>query len=293
MRCKDGSWKWFYDRGKVVSRDTSGKPLRLIGIVFDITPRKQSEIALKDSRTKLQAANEAKDKLFSIIAHDLKNPFNALINLTDIMATEFNNLSEAECLEYIQLANYAAKNAYSLLENLLDWARTQTGDLRWLPQKIDYNEILDKTIALLNEQARTKGVDLLYKKALQQNYIYADSNMLKTVFRNLVSNAIKFTPKGGQVQIELEQDDDYLYTLIQDTGIGMDEETLRKLFQVGEKVNRPGTAGESGTGLGLVLCQEFVHKHGGQLHANSTKNKGTTFRLTIPKKQKAQVAEGY
>jgi len=237
---------------------------------------------------KLKDSIDAKDKFFSIIAHDLKGPFNAIIGFSDILTSEWNEFLEEEKLHFIKNIHSSAKNTFQLLENLLEWSMTQTGKMAFMPQSMDLSVISNEIVILLRAQAEKKHIRI-FSAINFRTLVLADENMVKTIFRNLISNAIKFTPPGGQIKIFSKdfQADSHKPEMVQvcivDSGIGIAEETLPKLFRIDEKTRTQGTAEERGTGLGLILSRELVEKNGGKIWVESELHKGSQFCFTLPK----------
>lgn len=241
--------------------------------------RYQSKIK---SETALQELNATKDKFFSIIAHDLKNPFHNLIGLSEVLIEDIDEYDHESIKEVLELILESSSKGYYLLENLLEWSRSQTDRIRYAPQKINLTETTDESIELLYEIADNKKITLINR--LDSNFeAYADENMIKTVIRNLVSNAIKFTNTMGTVKIyATESGNNYIYS-VEDNGIGIDDENIEKLFKIDVSFSSHGTKGETGTGLGLILCKEFVEKNNGKIWLESEVNKGSIFNFTVPK----------
>ncbi|MBD3410828.1 MAG: PAS domain S-box protein [Ignavibacteriales bacterium] len=245
---------------------------------------------LSESEDELTTLNAAKDKFFSIIAHDLKSPFTALLSLAEVLSEDFDEQSSEETKEYFHHFHQAAKAAYELLENLLTWSRSQTGRIEIDKQNVTLNRAARETTTLLSETARAKGIEL---KARADDSVVAlvDPFMVSTVLRNLVSNAIKFTEEGGVVEISARERDGMIETKVRDTGVGIKAEHLDKLFRIESKFSTIGTRDEKGTGLGLILCREFVEKNGGEIGVESEIGVGTTFTFTLPKGKSAEELE--
>lgn len=243
--------------------------------------KKRSSEALEKYSEELNQLNITKDKFFSIIAHDLKNPFITLLGFSDMLIHEYEELTEEEKLQYITEIRNSAKSSHELLENLLEWSRSQTGRLEYEPHQFDIYELVRRNFLLLNPMAKTKGIQLICEVKENKN-VYGDFDMINTVIRNLISNAVKFTHKGGQIRIFTEMEDGFLKLCVCDDGIGMDKKTIDKLFKLGEQHTSRGTSKESGSGLGLILCKEFVEKNLGEIWAESEVGNGTTFCFTIP-----------
>ena len=237
---------------------------------------------LNQANTELVELNATKDKFFSIISHDLKNPFNALLGFSELLLEPTAYPPEV-ARRFAQTIHSASKEAYSLLENLLQWSRIQTAQLTAKPQNIALHELIDDILILCEPMARTKSIDLqIIGTASGAVMVEVDKEMIKTVIRNLLTNAIKFTYARGLVSIEAEEWKDQVLITISDTGLGIAREVQEKLFHIENKVSKQGTAGESGSGLGLLLCREFVEQNGGRIWVESELGKGSRFKFTIP-----------
>lgn len=241
---------------------------------------KQKNIKIQKYADALKQANKTKDRFFSIIAHDLKSPFNSLIGFSELtkIALEENDISDIKKMN--ELIYQTSTNTYKLLLNLLDWARTQTNDIQFNPVKININEIITENVKLFKAQADKKGITIQFNPE-KTFYTYADIDMTNIIIRNLLSNAIKFT-KQGSVKISLLEQEDISIITIKDTGVGIKKEIINQLFSIGDNFSTNGTAGEPGTGLGLVLCKEFVNKNKGELYVESEIDKGSVFTLELP-----------
>lgn len=250
-----------------------------------------SYLELKKSESNLKELNATKDKFFSIISHDLRNPLTALLGTSTLLADNFELITDEKKQKYIKSINRSADHLYELLENLLQWARSQTDGLQCKPAKINIGTIIDDTVALLNINAKKKKIKLL-SQVEAKTFAFADKNMFTTVLRNLVSNAIKFTDKEGEVKIITEDNGSRLEISIIDNGVGIAPENAEKLFKIGSNYSTQGTAKEKGTGLGLILCKEFIEKNNGDIWYESagTKSdgtgKGSIFKFTVPKPTK-------
>lgn len=254
--------------------------------LLEIEKRKQAEAELSNYAKQLEENNATKDKFFSIIAHDLKNPFSGFLGLTQLLSKEMPNFSLEELYEFGKNLNKSASNLNKLLENLLDWARMQNGTMKYSPDICVLNYLVKQNIDITKETAAKKNIQIEYNIPVNLCVI-ADVSMLNSVFRNIISNSIKFTPNGGKVEIGIidNNDSEFLTVFIKDTGIGMDDNLINKLFRIDQKVSRLGTNGESSTGLGLLLCKEFIEKHKCKIWAESIVNHGTCFYFTVRKKQ--------
>jgi PAS domain S-box-containing protein len=246
--------------------------------------RKQNSEAIKRYVEELNQLNATKDKFFSIIAHDLKNPFITILGFSDLLLGDFHELNDDEKLFYISEMKKSAEISHNLLHNLLQWSRSQTGRIEFNPANINLANLIKENINLLNATAANKKIELI-NEIPENTFVFADEEMTKTVFRNLISNAIKFTPKGGKVKICSRINNGTLETCVEDTGIGMDKETMGKLFRLDVSHSSQGTDEEAGTGLGLILCKEFIEKNGGTIRVESEPSKGSRFICTIPTKK--------
>ncbi len=235
----------------------------------------------KLANEKLQELNAVKDTFFRLIAHDLKTPFNAIFGYTEILKEDFKDLSDEEKLTFIDDIGKAAKQNYQLLENLLMWSQSQSGRLEFNPIKINFKEILSETFNLLMPSAKNKNINLTLK-CEKDFVINADKQMVTTVLRNLISNGIKFTYEGGTVTVSVENESNNLKIAVEDTGTGIDGKTLKNLFHLDKISTKNGTHGEKGTGLGLVLCKDFIERHNGKIWAESEPGKGSKFLFTLP-----------
>ncbi len=263
--------------------DEKGNIIRLIAIDTDITETKEAEKQIEKQRDELRTLNATKDKFFSIIAHDLKNPFHSIMGFSDLLTRSFNTIEEEKKKEFIKLINESSASAYNLLENLLNWARAQTNRIKFSPSKIDLAVIINEVIQMMRVNAENKNIRLEYPDNFDKVYAYADYNMVYTVIRNLISNALKFTKSGDKVGISFSTTKEKrIRVSISDTGIGMTREEQKKLFRLDEFHSTTGTSGEAGTGLGLIVCREFIIKHGGDLEVKSEKGKGSTFSFSLP-----------
>jgi len=260
----------------------SSKEKFYTGIIRDITERRQAEEKIKESNNKLIKLNAEKDKFFSIIAHDLKSPFNGFLNLTELMADKTEEFSQAEFVENSKALNESARRLYKLLENLLEWAQMQKGSISFVPEEINLSTIISQNIEIISQRALQKGIAILNEVPASER-VYADNKMVDTVFRNLLSNAVKFTKKDGKVIIKSKKAANGMVEVsVSDTGVGIPEKDVRRLFKIEEKVSSKGTDGESSTGLGLLLCKDFIEKNGGKIWVECEKGKGTIFYFTIP-----------
>ena len=243
--------------------------------------RKTNQETIIESERSLRIANATKDKFFQIIAHDLKNPFTTILGFSELLLIKHDVISPEKQQKYLHSISTTAKSAYSLLENLLLWARAQDGTLSFNPVEVNLHVLLNDVIVLLKPAATKKNVQIIAH--IPENILLtADEMMLSTIARNLIVNAIKFTLPEGTIYVEYHCVEEGHQVSIIDNGIGIDQEVAAKLFRVEEHHSTPGTENESGTGLGLVLCKEFVDKHDGKIWAESTPGKGSIFSFLIP-----------
>ncbi len=238
---------------------------------------------LKRSEDDLRESNAAKDKLFSVISHDLKNSFTTIIGFFELILSKIDSLSKEKINHYLNISYKSTQTALSLLENLLNWARAQTGRIEFNPEKLKISKIVNDNVEYLKNDAGKKEIKLSFDFKDKKLFVTADRMMTATVLRNLISNAIKFTPRYGKIAAAIEETDKYAEIRISDTGIGMDKENLNNLFRIDVNQSTPGTENEKGTGLGLILCREFVEKQGGRIYAESEPGKGSCFVITLPK----------
>jgi PAS domain S-box-containing protein len=255
---------------------------RHLCMIEDITERRQTQEQIKIQNEELQRINAEINKFFSIIAHDLLVPFNGFLGLTQVMAEELPSLTMAEVQGIAVRMSKSATNLYLLLENLLEWSRIQQGAVPFNPEVIQLGLVFGEIIDVIHESAKSKEIEIATDIPAESG-VFADPYMLQTVIRNLVSNAIKFTPKGGKVSLLAKVATDHSVEIsIQDTGIGMSQTLIENLFRIDVQTNRKGTEGEPSTGLGLLLCKEFVEKHSGKVWVESEEGIGSTFYFTLP-----------
>ena len=265
----------------IVQRDNFGRPVNMIGTNWDITAQKQTEQEIKQKNEELQKVIAEKNKFFSIIAHDLRGPLGEMMGITEMMANDEVHITETEKKEITLLLNDSAHNTFNLLENLLEWSQMDRGLTDFKPQKLDLKNVVTDCLNIVAEPAVKKRIELIVDINEKQE-VFVDKNMLQTVIRNLLSNAIKFTPPGGRVTISSKPaENNRMVISVSDTGIGMSDQMRDNLFSIGANTRRPGTEGEKSTGLGLLLCEEFVEKHGGKIRVESEQNHGTVFSFTI------------
>ena len=260
--------------------DSKNEFAGLLGIMLDITDRKKAEDRLKRSEKKLRELNATKDKFFSIIAHDLKNPFNVIMGFSELLSTGYDHYSDDEKKKMIKNLHEASANTYKLLQNLLEWAKTQLGKITVKPEVFDLKIIADENFEVFNSVAKSKNIKI-ESDIPDRTLVKADKNMINTVVRNLISNAIKFTPEGGKIQISAKILNGHTEFCVADNGVGIKSEDIGKLFSISEQFRSVGTNNETGSGLGLILCKEFVEKNNGTIWVESEYRSGSKFRFVL------------
>jgi signal transduction histidine kinase len=225
--------------------------------------------------------NSDKNRFISILAHDLRSPFSGLLGLSEVLIEDIRKLNTDEIEDIANNINKSAKSSFKLLENILSWARAKQGKIPFDPQILNFTNNCEDAIDVLNPIAKAKNITIDFSTGDHIN-VFADVDMFKAVLRNLVSNAIKFTNAGGTISITANQTDSNITISVSDNGIGIAPHNLLKLFEMAEVSTTKGTAEETGTGLGLLLCKEFVEKHGGKIWVESEVGKGSDFKFTLP-----------
>lgn len=237
---------------------------------------------LEASKMELELANSTKNRFFSIVAHDLKNPFNALINYSDILLTDFKELTDDEKIKFIKGIKDSSESTYKFLQNLLIWARAQTNRINCIPKEVNIKLVVDDIFKVLNVYSNDKKIKLI-SSLDNDTFVFADENMLNTIFINLLTNAIKYSNEGHSVYVDfVEADNNSIKISIRDEGVGMNDETLKRLFQIEYNHSNDGTKGEKGTGLGLIITNEFIKANNGKIEVESKQGVGTTFYITLP-----------
>ncbi|RQD70975.1 MAG: PAS domain S-box protein [Tindallia sp. MSAO_Bac2] len=278
---RTGKVKWFYDRGKIIEWTDKGKPYRIRGIVFDITERKLAEKQLFESEQALKKSNKIMNRMMRIMAHDLKNSIGNVVNLFGIMLEEPESFSEEEKDMIIKELFDASKNSYSLLENILQWAKTQQDGTDKEPERFAVLPVFREMKNFFKQQADQKKIELTIDKTMNVDLeIQYDYNVLKTVLRNYISNALKYTKPGGTVLLFAEENKSGLKIGVKDTGVGMTKEQAKKIMtDKGE--SQPGTADEKGTGMGLLISRELIEQTGAEMIIESQPGLGTTMAVLL------------
>lgn len=269
---------WFEARISYISSNA------VIYVAHDNTQSKKVEEELKDYARKVTEINNTKDKFFSIIAHDLKSPFAGFLGLTKMMADELETFSPEEMRYNSHLLRESADNLYKLLENLLEWSKVQRGQINFNPENVDLSLAVILNIAIVEHLAVQKDITIINNVG-ENEYVYADLQLLNAVIRNFLSNAIKFSPRGGKIEIFTQNEvseNKYKVVCVKDYGIGISKENQEFLFRIDKKVSQLGTEGEPSTGLGLLLCKEFIDIHKGKIWVESTLGEGSTFCFSLP-----------
>jgi PAS domain S-box-containing protein len=284
LRHRDGTWIWVYIF-TTIHRDESGEITHFFGYLINITPRKEAQAALLLSESKLKASNAAKDMFFSIIAHDLKSPFSNILGFCELLLMNYDRYTDEVKKEFIKTIEISAENTYKLLENLLLWSKSQRGMLEIQAEPVNLFLLWSESFKNVRDMAIRKEITIT-ESFEKEMTVLADKNMLQTVFRNLLSNAIKFTPKGAWIKVSAGYSQElkgFAICCVEDSGVGISPENTEKLFGLEEKFSTPGTEEEDGTGLGLILCKDFIEKHGGRIWVETELGKGSRFYFSLPR----------
>jgi signal transduction histidine kinase/ligand-binding sensor domain-containing protein len=244
--------------------------------------RTKLEAIVEERTKKLKESNDTKDLLFSIIGHDLRSPIGFIKSTTELISESTDSLTEEDYRDFFNGIKSSANNTFNLLENLLSWAESQKGTIIFKPESIELNSLIRASMDLIKGNAVQKSINLNFSPD-NDFYVFCDKNMIMTVFRNLLSNALKFTNEGGEIKVESVESGNFINITVADSGIGISEETQKKLFQQHSKFTTKGTKGEKGTGLGLILCKEFIEANGGKIWIDSKPGVGTKFIFSLPK----------
>lgn len=265
-----------------------GKNGKFVGLVFKNELHKyisdynlELEKIIKTRTKKLEEAITTKDLVFSIIAHDLKSPFNSILGFTELLKNKIRNLDVEKSEKLISSMYFQARNTYNLLENLLNWARSNSSQIVFNPIPCNISTICDAIINQVSDSAQLKNITI-NSFHTNESYAFADKNMLEVVLRNLLSNAIKYTESNGKIEIYSLPAGEFIEITVSDNGIGMTEEVKGKLFKSDLPESKPGTDNERGTGLGLVICKDFIEKNHGKIWIENNANKGTSIKFTLP-----------
>lgn len=266
----------FYEARIVVNYENE-----VLMLLRDITLQKEAEAQLRKVTEDLKQANASKDKFFSIIAHDLRTPLIGLIGYAEILSEDIDELETSEIKEYASNIVDISRQTIKLLSNLLEWSRLQTGKIQYNPADVKIHSLVNNIFQLLKSNAQHKEIELI--NSTDENHIaFADENMIYSVLNNLTSNAIKFTRVGGRIEVSSEIKGEEIVVTVKDNGVGIDEENLKNLFELDKSFTTPGTQNEKGSGLGIILCRDFIKKHGGKIWVESKVGEGTSFYFTLP-----------
>ena len=277
-------------------KNSEGKTTCFRGILHDITESKRNQELLtdyleqlatmndqlKESEAELRRVNNEKDKFFSILSHDLKTPVSAIMSYSEILKAEYDSLSSDEIIEFVSSLNEVSQNLHELLEEILNWSRLQSGRISYCPEFIDLSALVDGLIKIYSPTAYKKNINMV-SVVEGESIAFADENMISTVLRNLVSNAIKFSILYSTIKIEIKELADLVQISVIDNGIGIKKADIDKLFRIDIHHTTTGTANEMGTGLGLILCKELVEKNHGDINVDSEEGEGARFYFTLPK----------
>jgi PAS domain S-box-containing protein len=253
----------------------------LFSIIHDITERTKTAQVLSETLKDLKELNATKDKLFSIISHDLRSPFSSIIGLSSLLTESSENLNPEESKSIAEMINTSSKSALNLLDTLLEWAKAQTGQINFNAVQLNLKSIIGEVFDTLKGNAEIKQIALNFHQSKVED-IYADKNMLKSILHNLISNAIKFSNSKGKATIYAEQKGNFIEISVVDNGVGIEMEMIDKLFSTNKNITTRGTSNEKGSGLGLLICKEFIQKHNGQIWIESEIGKGSAFKFTLP-----------
>ncbi|HZK97959.1 MAG TPA: PAS domain-containing sensor histidine kinase, partial [Prolixibacteraceae bacterium] len=266
--------------------DSNKKIIGTFGISMNIDDRKKAEVEIRLKNEELHKINLEKDKFFSIIAHDLRSPFNGFLGLTELMVEDLPTMSMADIKKIALIMRTSATNLFSLLGNLLEWSSMQRGLSTFSFESFLLKPRISESMVFVMDGANKKGITVSYNVPVDLE-VYADRNMVGGIIRNIASNAVKFTNKGGNIAISAKTvAANFVEISIKDSGIGMKQEMINHLFSLDVNTRRSGTEGECSTGLGLILCKDFIEKHGGKLWVESIEETGSTFRFTLPGRMK-------
>jgi signal transduction histidine kinase len=287
--------------------DANGKLTDMVGTSRNIDERKAAEarifeqnieleqqqedlvrqkLELEEHAMMLEQANATKGRFFSIISHDLRNAMNSLTNIASIFEDYYATMTPEQVTKNIEAFVKSTSNTGKLLENLLNWARANTGGITFEATKNEIKNIVDRTFGDVGAQSQNKGIELVFENKITDECVNCDADMITTILRNLISNAIKFSVSGKKISVIIDnhlEDDNYVVFSVKDQGVGIDAETIEKLFRIDTKVSTKGTSGEPGTGLGLILCKEFIDKHHCKIWVESELGVGTEFKFTMLK----------
>ncbi|MGF1584534.1 MAG: ATP-binding protein [Bacteroidales bacterium] len=273
MKDKFGEYRWIRDFGRPFY-DLDNTFLGYIGSCYDITENKNNELSLIE-------LNATKDKFFTIIAHDLKGPFGSIVGLCEYLVEQVEGKDYKKIGEIANELLYSSNKAMNLLNNLMTWAQMQSGNMEYNPDYFEIKPLIQEAKQLLNGIARHKSI-IIEDAIMTKSKVFADKEMISTILRNLITNALKFTNTGGKITISARDEQNQLIVSVSDTGVGISKERIDNLFSISDGYSTPGTQKEKGTGLGLILCKEFINKNNGEIWVESKAGIGTTLYFSLP-----------
>jgi PAS domain S-box-containing protein len=275
----DGTIVWAISSGSLV-KNSRGK-VKIVGTLTDITERKTAEKKLKEYSEELELLNSSKDKFFSIISHDLRNPFNSLLGFSELLANNIEDLDQQEVIDSAKTLNKTAHNLFNLLTNLLEWSKLQNGNFKIEKSEVVLSEVINYNLDAFSESIRAKDIAIM-RETEEEVKVFADRNMIDSAVRNLISNAIKFSRPGGIITVGCTSAGKIAELYVTDSGVGIPDEDKDKLFKLEKQFSTEGTNQEKGTGFGLLLCKDMIEKNGGSIKFKSKKDEGSTFIITLP-----------
>jgi len=277
--CKNGEYIWL--ETIIQPQYSKEGDIEFLGVSRNIEKRKQDEMQLQKYATELSQLNQDKDRFIKILAHDLKSPFSSILGFLDLLKKNISTYDIAKIEKQLQIITSAAQNTYKLLEDILLWIKANSGKIPFEPQETDASEVCKNVVENMNLAANNKQITI-HNFVESKLVIRADKNMLTTILRNLISNAIKFTNHAGIIDISVSSNEQFATFIVSDNGVGIDSDALSKIFDISHSHSTQGTHEEKGTGFGLLLCKEFVEKHGGNIWVESEPDKGSKFYFSIP-----------
>ncbi len=281
LAIKKDNTRIYVEVNSAILSDSEGNPEKILFVQRDISNRVKNDLIIINNNKELKELNATKDKFFSIIAHDLKSPFNSIVGLSNLLQEQVREKNYDDIEEFARIIEQSSNRAMDLLINLMEWSRSQTGRMEFNPEYIEMTSFINETVLLFADIAKQKTISIT-KDLPADTTVFADKAMISTVLRNLISNAIKFTHPGGEINISTKGNQRELTVSISDNGVGISKANISKIFLVDENYSTSGTNNEKGTGLGLILCKEFIEKHEGKIWVESTEGKGSVFYFTIP-----------
>lgn len=277
---KNGNLRWVWEQGNAIY-DAHNEARYLDGYIADVTSRKKAEEEIKQAGINLAELNATKDKLFSLVAHDLQNPVYAIITLSDFVVNNKNSFNEQEIDTFLNQISLSAKGIFDLLENLLDWGRIQTGNIVVQQEYVSLPKLINYVVGQFKPSCQEKNIEIQFTEN-EEIMVESDSRLLSAILRNLLSNAIKYSHPDSKVRIQILRDKTQVKLSVSDKGMGIGRRDLARIFSIDNEIRRLGTLRESGSGLGLVLVKEFAAKIGASLQVSSRINRGSTFTIILP-----------